>query len=168
MRDDAGSSMDAGVTRRDLLRWVWPHCDKACVALHTPVGDGESRIGWINDEADAKRAISAFVAGKLVNERFESKNKAGKPYTIEGATRLGLVLHHDGVVSMCCMDLDDHADDGGNLHQLEPLCRFLGARPVVYTSKGGKGLHAFFVLRNPMPTDEFVQWSKRWGFNRDG
>ncbi len=111
--------------------------------------------------------MSAFVAGTLVNERFESTNKAGKPYMIDGATRLGLVLHHDGMVSMCCLDFDDHADDGGNLHQLDPLCRFLGAKPVVYTSKGGKGLHAFFALRDPMPTDEFVRWSKLWGFNRE-
>lgn len=111
--------------------------------------------------------MSTFVAGTLVSERFETQTKGGKTYTIDGATRLGLVLHHDGMVSMCCLDLDDHADDGGNLHQLVPLCRFLGARPVVYTSKGGKGLHAFFALRDPMPTEEFVHWSKRWGFNRE-
>lgn len=112
--------------------------------------------------------MTTFVSGTLALERFETQTKEGTPYTIEDATRLGLVLHHDDVVSMCCLDLDDHADDGGNIHQLEPLCRFLGARPVVYTSKGGKGIHAFFALRNPMPTDEFVRWSKRWGFSRDG
>lgn len=168
MPGDRESSTDEGVSREDLLRWLWPHCDHTCVALHTPVGDGKSRIGWINDEADTRRAISTFVGGTLALERFSTQTNRDKPYTIEGATRLGLVLHHDGVVSMCCLDLDDHADDGGNLHQLKPLCRFLGARPVVYTSKGGKGLHAFFALRDPIPTDEFVRWSKRWGFNRDG
>lgn len=149
------------------MRWVWPHCDHACVALHYGSDADNQRIGWVYDDTDSLRAMRTFVSGTLVSERFETQTKGGNTYTIDGATRLGLVLHHDGVVSMCCLDLDDHADDGGNLHQLVPLCRFLGARPVVYTSKGGKGLHAFFALRDPMPIEEFVHWSKRWGFSRE-
>lgn len=131
-----------------------------------PDSSGQLRAGWLHDQADAERATNAFAAGKLQEERFATHTQEGIPYTISGSVRLGLVPHHDGVVSMCCLDLDDHADDGGNLHHLEWVCCFLGARPVVFTSKGGKGLHAFFELCDPVPVEQFVAWLKAWGFNR--
>jgi len=165
---EADSISNAGVSRIDLLRWVWPHSEQACVALHTKSGGDKPLIGWVYDAEDAKRAIAAFAKGSLASERFETRTKQGKPYTIEHAIRLGLVLHRNNEVQVCCLDLDDHTDDGGNVHQLGPLSRFLGAEPVVFTSKGGKGLHAFFELREPMATEDFVRWAKRWGFNRDG
>jgi putative DNA primase/helicase len=165
---EAESNTSAGVTRLDLLRWVWPHSEQACVALHAETGGDKPRIGWVYDAADAKRAIAAFANGTLASERFETRTKQGKPYAIEHATRLGLVLHRKSEVRVCCLDLDDHTDDGGNVHQLGPISRFLGAEPVVFTSKGGKGLHAFFELRDAMPVDAFVRRSKMWGFNREG
>jgi putative DNA primase/helicase len=72
------------------------------------------------------------------------------------------------MVTIFCIDLDDHADDGGNVHLLDALRRFFGADPIVFSSKGGKGLHCFFILAVPMPVDEFIVWSKSWGFNREG
>ena len=166
---EAESNTSAGVTRLDLLLWVWPHSEQACVALHSGAGGDKPRIGWVYYAADAKRAITAFANGQLAGERFETRTtKQDKPYTIEHATRLGLVLHRDEVVRVCCLDLDDHTGDGGNVHQLGPISRFLGAEPVVFTSKGGKGLHAFFELREPVAADDFVRWAKRWGFSRDG
>jgi putative DNA primase/helicase len=165
---ESDSNTSSGVTRLELLRRVWPHSEQACVALHSGADGEKPRIGWVYDQDDAKRAIKAFASGQLASERFETRTKQGKPYTIEHATRLGLVLHRDDMVRVCCIDLDDHTDDGGNVHQLGPLSRFLGAQPVVFTSKGGKGLHAFFELGEPMATKDFVRWAKRWGFNRDG
>jgi len=159
--------MHEGVSRTSLLRWLWPHCDHGHIALMYPDSSGQLRAGWLHDQSDASRAIKAFAAGKLQEERFESHTQEGIPYTIAGSKRLGLVPHHDGVVSMCCLDLDDHEGDGGNLQLLGPLSRFLGARPVVFTSKGGKGLHAFFELCNPVPVERFIAWVKAWGFNRD-
>ena len=165
---EAESNTSAGVTRLDLLRWVWPHSEQACVALHSGADGEKPRIGWVYDQDDAKRAMKAFASGQLASERFETRTKQGKPYAIEHAIRLGLVLHRKSEVRVCCLDLDDHTDDGGNVHQLGPISRFLGAEPVVFTSKGGKGLHAFFELGEPMSTEDFVRWAKRWGFNRDG
>ncbi|MBO6739921.1 MAG: hypothetical protein JJ916_08690 [Phycisphaerales bacterium] len=130
-----------------------------------PDSSGQQRAGWLHDQAGAERAINAFAAGTLQEERFATHTQRGTPYTIAGSTRLGLVLHRDDIVRVCCLDLDDHADDGGNLHHLEWVCRFLGARPVVFTSKGGKGLHAFFELCDPIPVERFVAWLKAWGFN---
>lgn len=158
----------APLTRVELMRWLWPHCDHGHVALMYPDAKGQMRIGWIHDDADTKRAITAFAAGTLHEERFETATKQGVAYTITGAQRLGLMLHRDGMVRILCLDLDDHADDGGNLHLLKPLSRFLGASPVVFTSKSGKGVHAFFELREAMPVDAFVRRSKMWGFNREG
>lgn len=168
MPGEAAASPPEGVSRLDLMRWLWPYCDHDCVALHYGSEGDKQRIGWVYDAADAKRAMGAFFGGTLASERFETRTKGGVSYVIEGATRLGIVLHHDALVSVCCLDLDDHADNGGNVHMLAAIKRFFGAEPVVFTSKGGKGLHAFFALRDPMPTDEFVHWSKRWGFNREG
>ncbi len=168
MRGEADSNTSSGVTRLELLRWVWPHSEQACVALHSGPDGDKPMVGWVYDAEDAKRAIKAFASGQLAGERFETRTKQGKPYTIEHATRLGLVLHRNNEVQVCCIDLDDHTDDGGNLHQLGPISRFLGAELVVFTSKGGKGLHAFFELGEPMATEDFVRWAKRWGFNRDG
>ena len=122
--------------------------------------------GWIGNAEDVKRACAAFLGGTLSTERFDTQNKSGVPYTIQHGDGLGLVLHHDGVVSACCIDLDDHSGDGGNVHLLGSLNRFFGATPVVFTSKGGNGLHCFYQLKDPIPTNDFMAWCKWWGFNR--
>lgn len=159
--------MNEGVSRTSLLRWLWPHCDDGHIALMYPSADTALRPGWIHNEADAARAIKTFAAGTLQEEHFETSTKSGVPYTIARAQRLGLVLHRDGVVRVFCVDLDDHTDDGGNLHLLTPISRFIGATPVVFTSKSGKGLHAFFELTEAMDVHDFIAWAKAWGFNRD-
>ena len=155
------------IARVDLLRWIWPQCDHGHVALQYPNSNGETRTGWLHDEADVERAIKAFAAMTLHNERFETATQSGVGYAITGAVRLGLVLHHSELVKIISLDLDDHTDDGGNLHLLKPIGRFLGASPVVFTSKSGKGVHAFFELSEAMSVHDFIAWAKAWGFNRD-
>ncbi len=156
------------VSRKDLLRWLWPHCDHCSVAVQYPGNENTLRPGWITGEEDVERAYLTFVNGQLAAERFETSTKFGKHYTIKNAQRLGLVLHQQGMVGCFCIDLDDHTDDGGNVHLLKPLSKFLAADPVVFTSKSGKGVHAFFQLRDPVAVQEFVIWLKAWGFNREG
>ncbi|MCA9277230.1 MAG: hypothetical protein KDA29_14505 [Phycisphaerales bacterium] len=155
------------MTRIELMRWLWPHCDHGDLAVMFAGTDGKLRPGWISDDADAMRAVKAFTEGKLGNERFESENQRGVSYSITGAERLGFVLHRDGQVGVICIDLDDHTGDGGNVNQLDTLKRFFGAEPVVFSSKGGRGLHAFYKLQDAMPVEGFVAWSKAWGFNRE-
>lgn len=166
MQGEAAASPSGGVSRLELMRWLWPHCDQSAVAVMYAGTDGKLRPGWIRGEAEVLRAFEAFKAGTLGSERFECVNKQGVPYTITGAVRLGFVLHRDEQVGMICIDLDDHTGDGGNVHMLSTIKRFFGAEPVVFSSKGGKGLHAFYRLQTPMPIDEFRAWTKSWRFNR--
>ena len=156
-----------GIDRHQLLEWLRPHCEPDAVALLFPRGDA-NMPGWVYGEADASRAISAYAGGSLEREVFNTKNQNDTPYAIRNATHLGVVLHRDDTVRVFCLDLDDHTDDGGNVDQLAALSRFIGAEPVVFTSKSGAGMHAFFMLANPLSCDDFVSWLKAWGFNRGG
>jgi len=155
------------ITRMELMRWLWPHCNHEHAAMMYRYSNGEMKPGWIGNAEDVKRACAAFLGGTLSNEQFDTQNKTGVLYTIQQADGLGLVLHHDGMVSACCIDLDDHTGDGGNVHLLGSLTRFFGATPVVFTSKGGNGLHCFYQLKDPIPTNDFMAWCKWWGFNRE-
>ncbi len=166
MPGEAAVDYASPLTRVELMRWLWPHCDHGHVALQYLGDEGELRPGWIHDEADANRAIKAFAAGTLHEERFETATKQGVAYAITGAQRLGLVPHRNGMVGVFCVDLDDHTGDGGNVPLYDSIVRFFGAEPVVFTSKGGKGLHAFYQLRHAVPVEDFRQWSRSWRFNR--
>lgn len=154
------------ITRAQLMRWLWPNCDHEHAAVMYPQSDGALSPGWVKGEEDVERAAKAFVDGTLACERFESVTKDGKSYSIRGATQLGFVPHRNSMVTVFCLDLDDHTDDGGNAHLVGSLSRFFGVSPVCFTSKGGKGFHCFFKLREPMAVRDFVAWSKAWGFNR--
>ncbi len=162
------SAKRPGVTRSDLIRWLWPYCDHEHAAVMYPQSGGSLSPGWVKGEEDVQRAAKAFVEDTLACERFESVTKGGKPYSIDGGSRLGFVPHRNSLVTVFCLDLDDHAGDGGNVHLRNTLARFFGASPVVFTSKGGKGYHGFFRLNVPMGTSDFVAWCKAWGFNRSG
>ncbi len=156
------------ITRFELLDVIIPHCEPDYAALMYRNGNDDPRPGWVKSGADASRAIDAYRRGKLATERFASSTKDGTPYEIHDAIRLGLVPHRDGLVRVICADLDDHTGDGGNVNLLEGIARFFGARPIVFTSKGGKGLHCFLTLAEPIAVGEFVRWAKAWGFNRRG
>ncbi len=168
MLDQPSSASQGTVDRFQLFRWLLPHCEPDHVALLYPKGDRGLSPGWVQGNEDAERAIEAYQRGTLASERFASNTKSGTDYKIVGAVRLGLVPHRNGVVTVFCVDLDDHLDDGGNVHLLTSISRFFAAQPVVFTSKGGKGLHCFFRLAEPMDTREFVQLVRAWGFNRKG
>lgn len=129
---------------------------------------GELSPGWVQGEDDVLRATRAFIEGTLEHGRFESVTKDGNAYSIHGATRLGFVPHHDSMVTVLCLDLDDHTGDGGNTHLKDSYARFFAASPVCFTSKGGKGYHCFFKIKEPMAVGKFVAWLKAWGFNRLG
>jgi len=133
-----------------------------------PKSGGNLSPGWVQGKEDVLRATKAFVAGSLEGECFQSVTKGGKPYPIQGATRLGFVPHRDSLVTVFCLDLDDHTGDGGHAHLHDIYSRFFGVNTLYFTSKGGKGLHGFYKLREPMPVGDFVAWLKPWGFNRDG
>jgi putative DNA primase/helicase len=156
-----------GIDRKALIEWLRPHCSSDAVALMYPKRDA-SGPGWVYGEQDVNRALNSYVDGTLKQQSFDCTAKSGTSYTIEEAQRLGVVLHRDGLVRVFCLDLDDHNDDGGNVNEFTALSRFFGAKPVVFTSKSGKGLHAFFELADPIPCDEWVSWLKAWGFNRAG
>lgn len=155
------------ISRLDLLDWLLPCCEPASASLRYPKG---SKVGpgWVYGEDDVARAIEAFRNGTLAEQVFYSRTQEGLPYTIENASRLGLVAHRNGQVTIFCIDFDDHHGNGGNTRLLDPVSRFLGARPLVFTSRSGRGYHAFFRLTTPMPVDDFIRWWKAWGFNRDG
>jgi len=157
-----------GITNVDLIRWLWPYCDQENAAVMYPKSGGVLSPGWVQGEEDVLRATKAFVAGSLEGECFQSVTKEGKLYTIQGATRLGFVPHRDSMVTVFCLDLDDHTGDGGHAHLHDIYFRFFGVNTLYFTSKGGKGLHGFFRLREPMPIGDFVAWLKLWGFNRSG
>jgi putative DNA primase/helicase len=157
----------AAATRFDLLDWLLPACEPASAALAYPKATGTGP-GWIYGEPDVSRAVTAYREGTLADQSFNTVTQKGDPYTIAKASRLGLVPHRDGLVSIFCIDFDDHHGDGGNVAILDPVARFLGARPLVFTSRSGTGYHAFFKLASPCPVAEFRAWSKGWGFSRDG
>lgn len=156
------------IDRFALLDWLEPNCEPDRVALLYPKGDQGLSPGWVIGIDDARRALAAYRAGTLAGETFNSTTRHGKPYRIQGATRLGLVPHRNGRVLIFCVDLDDHGDDGGTVHLSQGLARFFGAAPLTFTSKGGKGLHGFYRLAEPMDAEAFVAWVKAWGFNRQG
>ena len=124
--------------------------------------------GWVQTPADVDRAVDAWRNGTLPTERFASITKDGKRYTVTNGTRLGLVPHRNGIVARFCLDFDDHKGDGGNVHLVKAIERFLGAESIKFTSKGGKGLHCLYALDQPLPVEQFVEWAKAWGFNRRG
>jgi len=156
------------IGRLELLEWLLPNCEPDRVARLYPKRSGQLSPGWVMSTADAERAITAYRHCALPEESFQSTTKSGKPYRIRGAERLGLVPHRNGRVLIFCVDLDDHGGDGGTVHLAEAVARFLGAEPVIFTSKGGMGLHCFFRLAQPMDAEAFVAWARGWGFNRQG
>jgi len=164
----APDSQAGGIDRFQLIDWLAPNCepDRACL-LYPKNGSGLSP-GWVLDRQSVQRAIEAHRSGALEAEVFQSATKQGKPYRITGAVRLGLVPHRNGRVLVFCVDLDDHIGDGGVVHLASAINRFLGAEPVVFTSKGGKGLHCFYRLAEPEDVEAFVAWARAWGFNRQG
>ncbi|MBX3387185.1 MAG: hypothetical protein KF768_11490 [Phycisphaeraceae bacterium] len=158
----------ATIDRLALLEWLLPNCERDRVALLYPKRGGQLSPGWVMSTADAERAIEAYRDGTLADQSFQSTTKNGKPYRIKGAVRLGLVPHRNGRVMAFCVDLDDHGGDGGTVHLAEAVARFLGAEPIVFTSKGGKGLHCFYRLAREIDAEAFVAWARAWGFNRQG
>jgi len=154
------------VDRLALLDWLLPHCHTESACVLYPKGKGAGP-GWVQGAEDVARAVRAFREGMLDRETFSSVTRDGRPYTVVGGTRLGLVPHRDGLVARFCLDLDDHGD-GGNVHLAPALDRFLGAESVKFSSKSGKGLHCFYALAEPVPVGKFVAWAKAWGFNRRG
>lgn len=162
------SSTNGTVDRFALLDWLAPNCEPDRVALLYPKSKGTLSPGWVMGKADAERALSAYRDGTLSDQAFQSKTKNGKPYRIRRPVRLGLVPHRNDRVLVFCVDLDDHTDDGGSVHLSDAISRFLGAQPLVFTSKSGKGLHCFYRLSEPMEADAFVAWARTWGFNRQG
>lgn len=159
--------MTATITRINLLEWLLPVCDPAAAALAYPKAD---RVGpgWIYGEDEVARAVAAFREETLGDCIFQSVTQKKIEYTIVNPSRLGLVPRRDGMVTVFCIDFDDHHGDGGNLALLGPVARFLDAAPLVFTSRSGKGFHAFFRLETPRPVADFVRWSKAWGFGRKG
>jgi hypothetical protein len=155
------------IDRHSLVDWLLPHCEPGTASVMYPKGKNEGP-GWVNGEADVERAIAAYRAGTLGDERFSSMTQDGKKYVIAGGTRMGLVPHRDGMVARFCMDFDDHAGDGGNVHLAEAVDRFLGATSIKFSSKSGKGLHCYYALAEPIAVDTFVELAKTWGFNRRG
>lgn len=156
------------IDRLDLLDWLLPNCEPDRAAILYPKGNKGLSPGWLTRRADVARAVEAYRAGTLATETFTSATKKGAPYKITRGQRLGLVPHRNGRVLIFCVDLDDHAGDGGNVHLLTAITRFFGAEPVVFTSKSGSGLHCFFRLADPMDAKAFVMWARAWGFNRQG
>ncbi|MCK4873629.1 MAG: hypothetical protein KAS72_12980 [Phycisphaerales bacterium] len=161
-------SSPAAVDRVALLDWLRPNCEPDRVALLYPKSSGTLSPGWVMGKEDAQRAIAAYRDGMLPRETFQSETKKGKPYRISRAVRLGLVPHRNGRVLVFCIDLDDHTGDGGTVDLSAAISRFLGAEPIIFSSKGGKGLHCFFRLTEPMDAQAFVAWARSWGFNRQG
>lgn len=155
------------IDRFALLEWLLPNCEPDRVALLYPQGDNGLSPGWAMGRENATRAIEAYRNGTLAEETFRSKTKRGKPYRITGAVRLGLVPHRNKRVQIFCVDLDDHGD-GATVPLAAAINRFFGPEPLTFSSKGGKGLHCFFRLAEPMNDEAFVQWAKAWGFNRQG
>lgn len=165
---NAKSTESQPLTRLDLLDAILPYCDQSNAALLYRKGERGLGPGWVTTPKDLEESVRAFREGELVRCAFDSSTKEGKPYRIECPERLGLVPHRGGLVRVICVDLDDHTGDGGNVGMLVCVERFLGAKGVVFTSKGGKGLHCFFMLARPMPIADFICWAKAWGFNRQG
>ncbi len=153
--------------RLALLDWLLPHCEPGTASVMYPKQAKEGP-GWVQTADDVERAVAAWRAGTLTSERFASITQNGKRYTITNDSRLGLVPHRDGAVARFCLDFDDHDGDGGNVHLVESVDRFLQAESIKFTSKGGKGLHCLYALAEPMPVEQFVEWAKGWGFNRRG
>ncbi|MFN3297553.1 AAA family ATPase [Caldimonas sp.] len=159
--------MPTPTDRFALFDWLWPACepDQASVLY---LKGAEPGPGWIAGEADVQRALAAWRSGTLTCEAFDSVTQDNRPYRILAGTRLGLVPHRDGQVSRFCIDLDDHAGDGGNVRLAPAVNRFLGSKGLFFTSKSGKGLHCFYDLAQPMPVEAFIAWAKAYGFNRQG
>jgi hypothetical protein len=155
---------DPVITRHDLVNWLKPGCEPLQLAFT----HGTNRKGWIYDAAAIQRADGAWSDGTLEKQTFESITKDGLPYTIKKPNRIGFVLHRNGFVTHICFDFDDHSGDGGNVAAADRIADFLGARPVRFSSRSGKGLHDFYELATPIPVADFVAWSKAWGFNCAG
>jgi P4 family phage/plasmid primase-like protien len=162
--------MDAhlmSLDRQQLLEWLLPYCENNTVCVMYPKGKSDGP-GWVNGQEDSQRAINAYRAGSLASESFDSITQDGKQYRITNGSRLALVPHLEREVSRICFDFDDHDGDGGNVHLADRIDRFLGAKSIRFTSKGGKGLHCFYALAEQMDIESFIEWASAWGFNRRG
>ena len=89
--------------------------------------------------------------------------------------RLGVVAHKNNQISFFMIDLDVHLkiDEAAKIitdntiyKDIFPL--FFQTKPIVFTSKNGKGFHQFYFLKDPLPLEKFLIWAKAWGFNRPG
>jgi putative DNA primase/helicase len=100
------------------------------------------------------------------------KARGNGPGWVNGADDVAraIAAHRRGTLADArfCLDFDDHDGDGGNVHLAAAVDRFLGAEAVKFTSKGGKGLHCYYALPEPVGVEDFVEWAKGWGFNRRG
>ena len=125
---------------------------------------------WLNSPTEVGRALEAHRAGCMEDLTLMGSTKKSGDYAITNVRRLGLVPHRDGAVSMMILDLDAHDRDAEPVpvESTHRYGRWLGASPVVFRSKGGKGLHLTWLLRRPIPIDRFLAWSRAWGFNRKG
>jgi hypothetical protein len=147
------------IDRLVLLDWLLPHYEPGTASIMCLKGKNEGP-GWANGEADVARAIKAYRAGALSAEQFASITQDGKQYVIADGTRHGLVPHRDCLVVRFCLAFDDHECDGGNVHLAESVDRFPGAESVKFTRKGGKGLHCYNALAEPMSVEAFVDWAR--------
>lgn len=161
------------MNRIELLDLLLPHCEPGHVAL---MSDGRTRsfIGWVHDVDDCRRAVAAWREGTLGECTFESRTQDGRKYVIRRPHRLGLVPHRDGLVHVFCVDFDAHAGRRSNVGRLADVVEQLGAEPagraepILFSSHGGRGRHAFFRLAEPMDSRAFVAWAREAGFNGAG
>jgi P4 family phage/plasmid primase-like protien len=155
------------VDRLALLDWLLPYCEPGTACVSYPQGE-KIGPGWVQGAEDVSRAVDAWRKNALDREEFNSVTRDSRPYKIKGGLRLGLVPHRDGLVERFCLDFDGHDGQAGNVHLADAVDRFLGAQAIRFSSKGGRGLHCFYALAEPVSIEAFVSWAKFWGFNRRG
>jgi len=149
------------MTRIELADKILPCCEPLAVALKS-----ETHFGWIYDAPQIRDAVARWRAGTLAGGHYSCVNKEGVSYTVDAPQRMGVVPHRDGLVRMFAPDLDNHEGGTDTTIYDAALSRFFGAEPVRFSSKSGRGIRQVYMLKEPMPVDEFLATIRSHGFSR--
>lgn len=163
----SSSAIGFSSNRLELFDWLTPWSQDV-VALEMP----EGRFGWVYNEDDADDAKRLWREGRLGEFECVSTTADGNcSYPIQGATRLGLVLHRNFQVARVCFDVDGHGEDDAldsAVALADEIDGLMGCAACRWTSRGGKGLHLFYALANPVHVTAWLKWCKSFGFNGQG
>lgn len=117
-------------------------------------------------QKDIYTAIKAYEEGTLETTKicFKSSNK----YFSQTVSHIGIVANKNGYVSVLPFDFDNKQKTIERRQEIEEtlelLIKHINAKPIVFNSAGGYGLHAFFILDRAYAIEEIDRWKNTLPF----